>query len=184
MGRYMSMSLCKEMNSCRLLIQETFKAWLFPAPQAYGGFVSSLLLLSHSSLFKCGVAVAPITNWRLYGEIIYTYRINLELFQAHTHYLRMSVKPRKAKRQWSSINVWWVQTLSLKLSFWRVGRRWEILRFPSERGAQIPSMTWCQFVLAGNPPGLSLITSVYWSSRVKGWFGQNEPSLWPFRAKH
>lgn len=37
-------------------------------PQAYGGFLSSLLLLSHSSTFKCGIAVAPIANWRLYGE--------------------------------------------------------------------------------------------------------------------
>ncbi|XP_058478976.1 inactive dipeptidyl peptidase 10-like [Solea solea] len=36
--------------------------------KAYGGFVSSLLLLSHSSVFKCGIAVAPITNWRLYGS--------------------------------------------------------------------------------------------------------------------
>lgn len=37
--------------------------------QAYGGFLSSLLLLSHSSVFQCGIAVAPITNWKLYGEI-------------------------------------------------------------------------------------------------------------------
>uniref|UniRef100_H3DKF2 Dipeptidyl-peptidase 10 (Non-functional) n=1 Tax=Tetraodon nigroviridis TaxID=99883 RepID=H3DKF2_TETNG len=36
--------------------------------KAYGGFVSSLLLLSHSSMFKCGIAVAPITNWKLYGS--------------------------------------------------------------------------------------------------------------------
>ncbi|CAJ1078651.1 inactive dipeptidyl peptidase 10-like isoform X1 [Xyrichtys novacula] len=36
--------------------------------KAYGGFLSSLLLLSHSSLFQCGIAVAPITNWRLYGS--------------------------------------------------------------------------------------------------------------------
>lgn len=36
--------------------------------QAYGGFLSTLLLLSYSSVFKCGIAVAPITNWRLYGE--------------------------------------------------------------------------------------------------------------------
>ncbi|XP_037645724.1 inactive dipeptidyl peptidase 10-like [Sebastes umbrosus] len=36
--------------------------------KAYGGFLSSLLLLSHSSMFKCGIAVAPITNWRLYGS--------------------------------------------------------------------------------------------------------------------
>uniref|UniRef100_A0A665UXF0 Dipeptidyl-peptidase 10 (inactive) n=1 Tax=Echeneis naucrates TaxID=173247 RepID=A0A665UXF0_ECHNA len=36
--------------------------------KAYGGFLSSLLLLTHSSMFKCGIAVAPITNWRLYGK--------------------------------------------------------------------------------------------------------------------
>ncbi|XP_075886811.1 inactive dipeptidyl peptidase 10-like [Nelusetta ayraudi] len=36
--------------------------------KAYGGFLSSLLLLSHSSMFKCGIAVAPIANWRLYGS--------------------------------------------------------------------------------------------------------------------
>ncbi|XP_029385720.1 inactive dipeptidyl peptidase 10-like [Echeneis naucrates] len=36
--------------------------------KAYGGFLSSLLLLTHSSMFKCGIAVAPITNWRLYGS--------------------------------------------------------------------------------------------------------------------
>ncbi|KAM9364846.1 inactive dipeptidyl peptidase 10-like [Pholidichthys leucotaenia] len=38
--------------------------------KAYGGFLSSLLLLSHSRLFKCGIAVAPITNWRLYGSAV------------------------------------------------------------------------------------------------------------------
>ncbi|KAM4730885.1 inactive dipeptidyl peptidase 10-like isoform 2-T2 [Anableps anableps] len=36
--------------------------------KAYGGFLSSLLLLSYSSVIKCGVAVAPITNWRLCGS--------------------------------------------------------------------------------------------------------------------
>uniref|UniRef100_A0A8C9ZZ65 Dipeptidyl-peptidase 10 (Non-functional) n=1 Tax=Sander lucioperca TaxID=283035 RepID=A0A8C9ZZ65_SANLU len=36
--------------------------------KAYGGFLASLLLLSHSSMFQCGIAVAPITNWGLYGQ--------------------------------------------------------------------------------------------------------------------
>uniref|UniRef100_A0A4W5NJ54 Dipeptidyl peptidase like 10 n=1 Tax=Hucho hucho TaxID=62062 RepID=A0A4W5NJ54_9TELE len=36
--------------------------------QAYGGFLSSLLLLSSGSMFRCGVAVAPVTDWRLYGN--------------------------------------------------------------------------------------------------------------------
>uniref|UniRef100_A0A668UTM2 Dipeptidyl-peptidase 10 (inactive) n=1 Tax=Oreochromis aureus TaxID=47969 RepID=A0A668UTM2_OREAU len=38
--------------------------------KAYGGFLSTLLVLSHSSVFRCGIAVAPITNWRLYGKLI------------------------------------------------------------------------------------------------------------------
>ncbi|XP_029980044.1 inactive dipeptidyl peptidase 10-like [Sphaeramia orbicularis] len=38
--------------------------------KAYGGFLCSVLLLSYSSMFKCGVAVAPITNWRLYGSAV------------------------------------------------------------------------------------------------------------------
>uniref|UniRef100_A0A674A2P9 Inactive dipeptidyl peptidase 10-like n=1 Tax=Salmo trutta TaxID=8032 RepID=A0A674A2P9_SALTR len=37
--------------------------------KAYGGFLSSLLLLSSGSMFKCGVAVAPVTDWRLYGNL-------------------------------------------------------------------------------------------------------------------
>ncbi|XP_024864521.1 inactive dipeptidyl peptidase 10 isoform X2 [Kryptolebias marmoratus] len=36
--------------------------------KAYGGFLSTLLLLSHTSTIKCGVSVAPITDWRLYGS--------------------------------------------------------------------------------------------------------------------
>ncbi|XP_042350543.1 inactive dipeptidyl peptidase 10-like [Plectropomus leopardus] len=36
--------------------------------KAYGGFLSSLLLLSYSSMFQCGIVVAPITNWRLHGS--------------------------------------------------------------------------------------------------------------------
>ncbi|XP_047456351.1 inactive dipeptidyl peptidase 10-like [Mugil cephalus] len=38
--------------------------------KAYGGFLSSLLLLGHSSMFKCGIAVAPLTNWRLHGSAL------------------------------------------------------------------------------------------------------------------
>ncbi|XP_035250449.1 inactive dipeptidyl peptidase 10-like [Anguilla anguilla] len=36
--------------------------------KAYGGFLTSLLLLSPATLFRCGVAVAPVTDWRLYGS--------------------------------------------------------------------------------------------------------------------
>ncbi|XP_060784806.1 inactive dipeptidyl peptidase 10-like [Neoarius graeffei] len=36
--------------------------------KAYGGFISSLLLLSHVSPFRCGVAMAPVSDWRLYAS--------------------------------------------------------------------------------------------------------------------
>ncbi|XP_036423994.1 inactive dipeptidyl peptidase 10-like [Colossoma macropomum] len=36
--------------------------------KAYGGFLSSILLLSHGSLFRCGVAMAPVSDWKLYGS--------------------------------------------------------------------------------------------------------------------
>jgi dipeptidyl aminopeptidase/acylaminoacyl peptidase len=34
---------------------------------SYGGYVSALAL-STSSIFQCGISVAPVTNWKLYGE--------------------------------------------------------------------------------------------------------------------
>lgn len=34
---------------------------------SYGGFVSALALAT-SSLFHCGISVAPVTNWKLYGK--------------------------------------------------------------------------------------------------------------------
>ncbi|KAJ0005993.1 hypothetical protein NQD34_015887 [Periophthalmus magnuspinnatus] len=51
--------------------------------KAYGGFLSSLMLLSHSHIFKCAVAVAPITNWRLYGKT---------KPKKHTHILLLELK--------------------------------------------------------------------------------------------
>uniref|UniRef100_A0A8C9SLX8 Inactive dipeptidyl peptidase 10-like n=1 Tax=Scleropages formosus TaxID=113540 RepID=A0A8C9SLX8_SCLFO len=35
--------------------------------KGYGGFLATLLLLSSDTLFKCGVAVAPVVDWKLYG---------------------------------------------------------------------------------------------------------------------
>lgn len=34
---------------------------------SYGGYTAALAL-STSSLFQCGISVAPVTNWKLYGE--------------------------------------------------------------------------------------------------------------------
>uniref|UniRef100_A0A286XAI4 Fibroblast activation protein alpha n=1 Tax=Cavia porcellus TaxID=10141 RepID=A0A286XAI4_CAVPO len=40
---------------------------------SYGGYVSSLTLASGSGLFKCGIAVAPVSSWEYYASI-YTER--------------------------------------------------------------------------------------------------------------
>lgn len=38
---------------------------------SYGGFVASLALASEKEVFHCAIAVAPVTNWKLYGKFIY-----------------------------------------------------------------------------------------------------------------
>ena len=40
---------------------------------SYGGYMSSLCLFKGSDIFKMGIAVAPVTNWRYYDSI-YTER--------------------------------------------------------------------------------------------------------------
>ncbi|XP_034430778.1 inactive dipeptidyl peptidase 10-like [Hippoglossus hippoglossus] len=53
--------------------------------KAYGGFLSSLLLMSHSSMFQCGIAVAPITNWRLSGSAFTEKYFGSSLTEDHRH---------------------------------------------------------------------------------------------------
>lgn len=36
--------------------------------QSYGGFLTSYVLAVNSGVFKVGMAVAPVTDWRYYGE--------------------------------------------------------------------------------------------------------------------
>lgn len=34
----------------------------------YGGYVAAMVLASNKQVFKCGVAVSPITDWLYYSE--------------------------------------------------------------------------------------------------------------------
>lgn len=35
--------------------------------QSYGGYVTSMVLGAGSGVFKCGMAVAPVSKWNYYG---------------------------------------------------------------------------------------------------------------------
>ena len=48
-----------------LTIKQTFSCLLM---QSYGGFLASFVLGVNSGVFKVGLAVAPVTDWRYYGE--------------------------------------------------------------------------------------------------------------------
>jgi len=37
------------------------------AIQSYGGYVTSMVLGAGSGVFKCGMAVAPVSKWEYYG---------------------------------------------------------------------------------------------------------------------
>ena len=39
--------------------------------QGYGAYLTLMMLKSTDGLFKCSCAVTPVTDWRMYGEIIY-----------------------------------------------------------------------------------------------------------------
>ena len=36
--------------------------------QSYGGFLTSSVIGQGTEAFKCGLAVAPVTDWRYYGK--------------------------------------------------------------------------------------------------------------------
>lgn len=39
--------------------------------QSYGGYVASMALGAGTGLFKCGIAVAPVSKWEYYGWCAY-----------------------------------------------------------------------------------------------------------------
>lgn len=41
--------------------------WAVYLSQSYGGYVTSMVLGSGSGVFKCGMAVAPVSKWEYYG---------------------------------------------------------------------------------------------------------------------
>ena len=62
----------------------------------YGGFVAGMALADRQqALFKCGVVVAPITDWRYYGECIYGDCIYITLHCTVTVSTIYSLKDRR-----------------------------------------------------------------------------------------
>uniref|UniRef100_A0A6Q2ZE80 Dipeptidyl peptidase like 10 n=1 Tax=Esox lucius TaxID=8010 RepID=A0A6Q2ZE80_ESOLU len=50
--------------------------------RGYGAYITLMMLKSTDSLFKCSVAMSPVTDWKLYGEICHK-----TLFSTLTHLL-------------------------------------------------------------------------------------------------
>lgn len=50
-----------------MVLHSSFKLSLISS-QSYGGYVTSLALGSGSGVFKCGIAVAPVSSWEYYGK--------------------------------------------------------------------------------------------------------------------
>uniref|UniRef100_A0A4W4GX00 Dipeptidyl peptidase like 10 n=1 Tax=Electrophorus electricus TaxID=8005 RepID=A0A4W4GX00_ELEEL len=51
--------------------------------QGYGGYVALLLVKSTESLFKCAVAMSPVTDWKLHGKLFFSLAYFL---QANIHF--------------------------------------------------------------------------------------------------
>ncbi|KAE8278603.1 Dipeptidyl peptidase 4 [Larimichthys crocea] len=60
---------------------------------SYGGYVTSMALGSGSGVFKCGMAVAPVSKWDYYDSI-YTERYMLEPKENHAFYSNSTVTGR------------------------------------------------------------------------------------------
>ncbi|XP_076579764.1 dipeptidyl peptidase 4-like [Chaetodon auriga] len=60
---------------------------------SYGGYVTSMALGSGSGVFKCGMAVAPVSKWKYYDSI-YTERYMLEPSQNEGFYSNTTVTER------------------------------------------------------------------------------------------
>ena len=52
---------------CMFYLYSTSDGVMF---QSYGGFLTSAVLGRGSGVFDCGMAVAPVTDWRYYGTYL------------------------------------------------------------------------------------------------------------------
>ena len=50
--------------------------------RGYGGFVTLMLLSSQKSIFKCGIAISPITDWLYYSKLFLTNWLSLISYQS------------------------------------------------------------------------------------------------------
>ena len=64
-----------------VIIRKTNSALCF-CFQSYGGFLTASILGRGDGVFKCGVAVAPVTDWRYYGRTSSLVKVK-QLFVVH-----------------------------------------------------------------------------------------------------
>lgn len=138
---------------------------------SYGGFMT-LYALTHSKAFRAGVAVAPVTNWRLY-DTIYTERY-LKLPQENEEGYRESSPVWQAENLSGSVliahgtgddNVHWQNTLSFIQALVKAGKPYQLLLYPNKDHS-----------IAGASERLHLFTAIY--NHFRQHLGEKRPLLW------
>lgn len=62
---YVSMHIRYLLNHMKFLDRSRVGVW----GKGFGGYVTAMILGSNKKVFKCGVAVSPITDWIYYSEL-------------------------------------------------------------------------------------------------------------------
>lgn len=107
---------------------------------SYGGFLTSYVLGQNSGVFKVGMAVAPVTDWRYYDSI-YTERYMLTPQENHNGYEISSVLPLAKNFQSESFlvvhgtgddNVHFQNTAQLVAALTKAGVKYQVQFYPDK----------------------------------------------------
>lgn len=148
-GRSFERALYRRLGEVELEDQLAGVRWLSQQPYvdttrlgiwgwSYGGFMT-LYALTHSDVFRAGVAVAPVTDWRLY-DTIYTERY-LKLPQENEEGYRDSSPVWQAEKLSGNLliahgtgddNVHWQNTLNFIQALVKAGKPYQLLLYPNK----------------------------------------------------
>lgn len=166
-GRDFERALYRRLGEVELADQLAGVRWLTQQPYvdaarlgiwgwSYGGFMT-LYALTHSKAFRAGVAVAPVTDWRLY-DTIYTERY-LKLPQENEKGYRDSSPVWQAENLSAPVlivhgtgddNVHWQNTLTFIQALVKAEKPYQLFLYPNKNHG-----------IPGLPEQLHLFTAIY-----------------------